>query len=894
MEMHYDRGVLLPNLGLWLDPSGSRDLAFVSHAHSDHTGRHKECILTPETSRLMAARMGESPGVEHLLEYDRPHDFGAFTVTLIPAGHVLGSAQAHIESSSGTLLYTGDFKLRRGLTSAPTSFLRANTLVMETTFGRPHYVFPPAADVIAAVLRFCTETLEDGDTPVLLAYSLGKAQEILSALAGANFSIMLHGSIAIITKVYESLGVSFPSYQNYRQGHTRGHVVICPPNVNGSAMLQKIPRCRVAALSGWALDPRAIHRMRCDAVFPLSDHADYPELIQYVKMVQPQRVFTLHGFAQDFARDLRAMGIEAWALTGADQLELRLPSSMAADASSTPRCGEAPLPAGDITAAASHGFELFARLGAEIAATSGKLAKVRMLSDYFCTLSEQNLKLATTWLTGRAFSRTSETSLHLGWSAIRRALLSITGCTPSTLQAVSRRYNDAGLTTLEILKGQTTPSTWDLADAEAFFRSLAVTRAPAAKLDILANALKANSAVSAMMLVKIITGDLRIGLKEGLVEDAVAQAFGVSADMLREAHMLLGDLGSAAVRARSHTLDTVKLTPFLPVRAMLASPEPTAEAVWNRLASGADQSVWVEDKLDGIRAQIHAMDGVVEIYSRDLHKITSTFPEICAPLRSARISCVLDGEIIAADEEGPRGFFELQKRLGRSDPDLFMRQDIPVSFVAFDLLWSDGKSLFREPLRERRHVMESISWPQPIRVAEVTLIESAGAIEREFDAARVRKNEGLMIKDPLSSYLPGRRGMAWIKLKKAAATLDVVVTAVEYGHGRRREVLSDYTFSVRGESGAFSKIGKAYSGLTDAEISKLTPVFQKLTIRQRGRVFDVEPCIVLEVAFDSIQASTRHSSGLSLRFPRIVRIRTDKTPDEIDTVESASRLVSTE
>jgi len=892
IDVRYERGVALPGLDLWLDPSGSRDRAFVSHAHSDHTGRHRESILTRETSALMAARMGAPSGVEHVLEYHQPHDFGAFSMTLIPAGHVLGSAQAHITCDHGTLLYTGDFKLRQGLSSARAAELSAETLVMETTFGRPHYVFPPTGEVVSAILRFCRETLEDGDTPVLLAYSLGKAQEVLSALAHADLPIMLHGAVARITEVYASLGAVFPSYQKYRAGAAQGHVVICPPNVNGSAMLQKLPRRRVAALTGWALDPGAIHRMRCDAVFPLSDHADYPDLIRYVELVQPRRVLTLHGFAQDFARDLRAIGIEAWALTGNDQLELMLPNAAVSDSVLVDvRFEPAVVPSSGENDDPRDGFERFARLGAEIAASTGKLAKVRILANYFRGLADDDLDFATTWLTGRAFSRSSGSVLQLGWATIRRALLSVSGCTPSALQAVSRRHNDAGLTTQEVLRAQTAPSVWRLGDAAAFFGSLAATRAPTAKLEILANALRDSSALSAMMIVKILTGDLRIGLKDGLVEDAVALAFDVSGEALREAHMLLGDLGEAATRARAHTLETINLTPFRPVRAMLASPEPTAEAVWSRLASGETSTVWVEDKLDGIRAQMHAADGRVEIYSRDLRRITATFPEICTALQSAGISCVLDGEIIASDANGPLGFFELQKRLGRTDPDLFIQQDIPVSFVVFDLLWLGGKSLFREPLHERRRAMETVAWPSPVRMADVTAVTSAAALDQEFDAARQRKNEGLMIKDADSRYLPGRRGMAWIKLKKAAATLDVVVTAVEYGHGRRRGVLSDYTFSVRGENGTLATIGKAYSGLTDAEIATLTPVFQKLTIRQTGRVFDVEPRVVLEVAFDSIQASTRHRSGFSLRFPRIVRIRTDKTQDDIDSVESAARLV---
>jgi len=251
---------------------------------------------------------------------------------------------------------------------------------------------------------------------------------------------------------------------------------------------------------------------------------------------------------------------------------------------------------------------------------------------------------------------------------------------------------------------------------------------------------------------------------------------------------------------------------------------------------------------------------------------------------------VLDGEVVAWRDGKALGFHELQKRLGRRDRDLFMSDEVPVSFSAFDLLWIDGRSIFREPLVERRRLLDGLSLPPPLQIVPIARAKSAAEIESSFLAARGRGNEGLIAKLPHSPYAPGRRGMAWVKLKKAFATLDVVVVSVEYGHGKRRAVLSDYTFAVRGEDGALLNIGKAYSGLTDLEIAALTGRFQDSIVRQRGRVFDVRPEIVLEVAFDSIQPSARHASGLALRFPRIHRIRDDKTVADIDTLSSARRL----
>ena len=322
---------------------------------------------------------------------------------------------------------------------------------------------------------------------------------------------------------------------------------------------------------------------------------------------------------------------------------------------------------------------------------------------------------------------------------------------------------------------------------------------------------------------------------------------------------------------------------------MLASPEPDSGAVWERL--GSTGVVWLEDKLDGIRAQIHCAKGRSEIYSRDLKIITDTFPEIALAVRQLDRGAVLDGEILAWEQGRALPFFELQKRLGRREPDLFLGGEIPVVFVIFDLLLLDDTSLLKIPLAERRRLLDSLTLQSPLLKAALWRACSAEEIENAFQAARGRANEGLMAKDPSSLYTPGRRGLSWIKLKKDFATLDVAVVAVEYGNGRRSTVLSDYTFAVREESsGALLPIGKAYSGLTDVEIEELTSKFLRLAVSRIGNRIEVEPQIIVEVAFDSIQESSRHPSGLALRFPRIKRIRRDKTLQDIDTLATARRL----
>jgi len=877
VSVEYNKGVHLPQAGFWLDPRYSAEHAFISHAHSDHTARHKRTMCTSQTARLMQTRMRGDLGVLETLGYGEKRVFGDWAATLYPAGHVLGSAQILFESDEGSLLYTGDFKLRQGLSAETAIAPHAETLIMETTYGLPRYQFPPAEQTMAAVVKFCHEALEDGETPILLGYALGKAQEILSVLSGAGLPIMLHGAVWNITKVYEEFGVQFPPHEKFDAERAEGHVIVCPPSVNGSRMLSKIKKRRVGVLTGWALDSGAVHRLQVDAAFPLSDHADYSDLLKLVEVVQPKRVLTLHGFAQEFARDLRARGIEAWALTGANQLELTLAGLGSASAPSAP------------AALTDEGFDQFCQVCEGIRQTTGKLEKVRILANYLRPLGDEDLALAAVWLTGHAFPPHDDRPVNAGWSVIHRALGNASGLSPTELKAISRRHNDSGLTAIEAMSHRAGGDVLSLAEAHRIFQDLRQARGPIAKTEILTQTFRRINPAAVGYLVRILTGDLRIGLKEGLVEEAIAAAFEREADTVREANMLLGDIGRAAQLAQENTLNSAELTVFRPIKCMLASPEPDSESVWTRL--GDCGRVWLEDKLDGIRAQIHIAPERVEIYSRDLKKITSTFPEIAQAAGRLRREAVFDGEILAWENGVALSFFELQKRLGRREADLFVSSDIPVAFLIFDILQLDGRSLLKKPLTERRSLLDRLPLNETLHAAVVHTARNAEEIDVAFSAARERGNEGLMAKDPTSLYSPGRRGLSWLKLKKEFATLDVVVVAAEYGHGRRSKVLSDYTFAVRDEkSGALLPIGKAYSGLTDVEIETLTEEFLSLATDRQGNRFTVEPKVVLEIAFDSLQASDRHASGLAMRFPRIKQIRRDKTLADIDTLASARKL----
>ena len=540
-------------------------------------------------------------------------------------------------------------------------------------------------------------------------------------------------------------------------------------------------------------------------------------------------------------------------------------------------------------------LQAFAECAEAIAATTKKLEKAAILGGYLKTLSDPDLTRAARYFAGQQFTLNDARTTNVGGSIISAALSEATGFSGEELYPRYVRLGDPGDLAEEVVKEsrKTFDPTITLAETESLISRLSETRGIKNKTALLSAVLHRASPLEAKYLVKLLAGDLRIGLREGLVEDAIARVFGQSLADVAYANMLLGDIGETAARARRADLRDVRMRLFHPIKFMLATPA----ADLTDIARTMPAEFLVEDKFDGIRAQAHVENGRVAIYSRTMDEITHRFPELVEPLRSLTANVIIDGEIVPANDRAILPFSELQKRLGRKTVGTQLLQAVPVVLVAYDLLYAREKILIDESLAERRRILAEVV-PRadgPLRLSEGKIFSETSLLDEEFDRARARGNEGLMIKSPESSYKPGRRGREWLKLKKAIATLDVAVTAVEVGHGKRRHLLSDYTFAVRrsSEDGELLNIGKAYSGLTDQELMELTEWFKAHTLKEfaHGRVRLVEPAIVIEVTFDRVQRSNRHKSGYALRFPRILRLRSDKTAAEIDTLETVKRLV---
>ncbi|MBA3439742.1 MAG: ATP-dependent DNA ligase [Pyrinomonadaceae bacterium] len=553
----------------------------------------------------------------------------------------------------------------------------------------------------------------------------------------------------------------------------------------------------------------------------------------------------------------------------------------------------------ETSAHARASLERFAQTAEQVAKTTKKLEKAALLGAYFQELNDADLRRVARYFAGQQFAMNDARTTNVGSGLLRDSVSEVTGISVDDLRPRYVRLGDSGEVAYEAFTEthrQGSQPSITLAETETLIELLSQTRGTKNKKAVLVDALARAAALEAKYLVKLLTGgDLRIGLKEGLVEDAIARAFNQPLQRVAQVNMLIGDIGEAAVRARVGELEGMMMRLFHPLKFMLA----TAAEDLSDVARTMPEEFYVEDKFDGIRAQAHVQDNRVALYSRTLDEITHRFPELIQPLAESVADAIIDGEIVPVRDGVILPFAELQKRLGRKTVGDELLAAIPVVFIAYDLLYMDGRVLIDEPLHERRRELERLTLQSEgtVRLSEAKRMREVAQLDEEFDGARRRNNEGLMIKDPRSSYKPGRRGREWLKLKRALATLDVVVTAVEVGHGKRRHLLSDYTFAVRRseEDAELLNVGKAYSGLTDIELAELTEWFRGHTLQEfaHGRVRTVEPQIILEITFDRVQESKRHKSGYALRFPRILRLRTDKTVAEIDTLETVRRLVET-
>ena len=765
IEVRYRRGLHLPEPDLWLDSKDARPLAFVSHAHSDHFARHQRVICSEGTAHLLRVRYGIAAEKLIPLPYHQSLDHSGFRLRLLPAGHITGSAMLHLTrlADGASLLYTGDFKLRRNRTAEPAVLVHADLLVMETTFGLPRYAFPPAMEIEASILRFVHDTLADGETPVLLGYPLGKAQEVLALLAEHGIPCVQHPNVAEMTRACAAAGARLPEPIVWNGEVPRGHVVVAAHNALHGKALQSLGKIRTAFLTGWAMSPRAEHLHRVNEAIPLSDHADHPALWETIQRVRPKQVITMHGFAREFAAELRARGIEAWSATGGDQLELgvAMPSGAASPAGAGGRLRH-PRPV-----CAFADFSDVCRLVAE---TTSRIEKTARIANYLTNLgSGDELRLACDWLTGRAVPHGAGSFRQAGSATLRRALLALPGARPQRLRQLTLAHrDDTGRVGRQMLEEcNLKPLATDLAAIDAFCRRLGETGASLARIEALAGVLRNLHPAEGETLLKLLAGNLAIGVDDELVEEAIARAFKADPARVCRTRMFTGSMGEAAVLARDKRLTEPELHPLYPLELVGEVAGVDASAI-RFPASG--EPLWLQADPAGIRAQLHKQGERAAIFAADGSPLDAEFPEIPAAAAGLKDDFILDGQLVLRLDGKPLRLSELRqhKRHRAAQGDLF-RHPPPAAaagacFVAFDLLWHNGHPLLHRPLHERRAWLESLTLTDRLAVAPLLRAGSPEVLGTLCRQTREAGHTGLLVQDPEASYHPRGQGSARIGL----------------------------------------------------------------------------------------------------------------------------------
>jgi len=558
-------------------------------------------------------------------------------------------------------------------------------------------------------------------------------------------------------------------------------------------------------------------------------------------------------------------------------------------------------------------FSHFVDTCEKIRATNSKNMKVNILSDYLYSLNddEESLPIAVLFFSGRIFPQGSKFVMNIGYSTVIQVLSEIATLDSNQIQKIYLQHGDMGAISEYAVSKKNMISLFQqqpltLSSIYVRFKKIADTIGSGSSKDkknILKGLLIDSSPLEAKYLIKIINGELRIGLTEGLVEIAISKVFRQDLKDLRNAMLVSGDISKVVLLAKRNLLHTTLIEPLTPISYMLADVMFAAEEIINYY----QKPLICEFKYDGIRAQMHKSGQQIRLFSRKLSDITNAFPELASAawdtklLSSKSLSeiedFILDGEVMAFQNGKPLHFQELQKRIHKKNLTERIMAETPLVYVVFDIMYLNGKSLIKKSIKERKQILSNMSFKEPIVSSIYKLVNSEEDIIAMFEKSRDIGHEGLVLKDPDSHYHPGKRGKYWVKLKKELDTIDAVIVIAEYGHGKRAGVLSDYTFAVRDDekdnNNGVSKlrtIGKAYSGLTDEEIHQITKRLKSIMIKDEGIRIMVKPEIVLEVAFDSIQKSNRHNSGFALRFPRIKNIREDKSVSDIDSLQKVKQI----
>ncbi|SFM58043.1 ATP-dependent DNA ligase [Methanolobus profundi] len=546
-------------------------------------------------------------------------------------------------------------------------------------------------------------------------------------------------------------------------------------------------------------------------------------------------------------------------------------------------------------------FREFAQTCEVIEGTSGSLDMTALVAELLGKVTPEELPVVTHFVMGEIFPAWSSEEIGVGAGILYNALAKSAGISVSDIKELVRETGDIGKTAASALKkvssGQATFSAFmdesnDISILEVFERFRDISRSSgkgsqSSKIKHLQYLFNSASPEEVSYIARLAVEELRIGVGEGIVRDAISLAFDVPSEEVERAFMLTNDLGLVAVTAREGGRDAVLslgLELNRPIRMMLAQITPSLDAAVSDLGTAA-----IEWKFDGARVQIHKEGDNITLFSRRLENITESLPDIVEAVRENvdAESAILDGEAVAIDANGrPRAFQDILKRFRRKYDVQSTAREIPLILNLFDIMYLNGEELLDLPLLQRRAKLEGcVKNGDSINVDTQYLTDDPEKILEIYNDALKAGHEGVMIKNPESPYSPGKRGKNWLKKKPVMETLDLVVIGAEWGYGRRTSFLGSYALACHDpDTGRFLPVGRVATGFSDEQLAELTELFSDLIVVESGTEVEIKPEVIFEVAFEEIQKSVNYESGYALRFPRLVNVRSDKSVEDVETI----------
>lgn len=867
-----DIGIYCPQADVFIDPWKPVEKAIISHGHADHLyPGHRHYLCTTDALPVVRHRLSPKMPMIQALGYGETIAINGVHISFHPAGHIPGSAQVKLSFNGEVWVFSGDYKLQDDGISTPFAPQRCHVFITESTFGLPVYKWKSQQEVFGEINDWWRQNRDEGRTSVLTGYTLGKSQRILRHVDTSIGNIFTHGAVDVVNAVMRAQGIDLPVAPRVTNDTPKealkGALIVSPPSAVGSPWVRRFLPYSLGVASGWMKLRGTRRRRGADRGFVLSDHADWNELNTAVLETGAEKVFVTHGYSEIFAHWLREQGIDA------HEVKTRFEGELGEMAE-----GEQPT-TNSQQPTANRQMQHFTTLFSQLDQTTKTLNKIKALIAYFEAAPDQDKLWAVALLSHRRPKRTVTTSYLAQWAS------ELSGLPQWLFDESYHVVGDLAETITLMLPVEYEPSHYSLSFWMDFIKDLEPKEVPEKKEQIIWAWRQLNES-ERLVFNKLITGGFRIGVSQQLMVKALAKYAGVKESTV--AHRLMGHW--------SPETNTFGDLLFADDETDLSKPYPfyLAYALDMPVDTLGDPDEWLaERKWDGIRGQVIVRMGQLFVWSRGEELVTDRYPEYQAMLDVLPDGTVLDGEILPFKDGRPMSFNHLQKRIGRKTLSRKLLTDVPVAFVAYDVLEWHAADIRQQPLSERRKIVEALCpTDHPVlRLSPEVIFHTWEDLARAREESRAFVSEGIMLKRRSSIYRNGRRRGDWWKWKIDPFSVDAVMIYAMRGHGRRANLYTDYTFAVW-NGPELVPFAKAYSGLTDDEIREVDRWVKQNTIERFGPVRSVKPKLVFELAFEGIQRSTRHKSGIALRFPRIARWRKDKSPSEANTLSDLNALLN--